>query len=216
MTLLRFCLTVPALMLCLVFFPVSSLAQTGGLEGISGPGSPGESVGGQVSGSYRISPLDYLRVALYVADELQFETEVRVSQSGNITVPHLGTVAVGGQSIEEMREALYRPYNADFYVEPHIEVVVLSYAERSVTVIGKVNRQGVIPFPSEEGLTLLEAIAMAGGWSADRLADRRNVTITRTDDNGDKYLIEVDARDITTQDYPLKEGDLVRVPERLW
>ena len=213
---LRFCLTISALMLCLVFSPVSSRAQTGGLEGTPGTGSLGESVGGQVSGSYRISPLDYLRIALYVADELQFETEVRVSQSGNITVPHLGTVAVAGQSIEEMREALYRPYNADFYVEPHIEVVVLSYAERSVTVIGKVNRQGVIPFPSEEGLTLLEAIAMAGGWSADRLADRRNVTITRTDKNGEKYLIEVDARDITTQDYPLQEGDLVRVPERLW
>lgn len=213
---LRFCLTISALVLSLVFSPVSSRAQTGGLEGIPGTGSLEASVSEQVSGSYRISPLDYLRIALYVADELQFETEVRVSQSGNITVPHLGPVAVAGQSIEEMRQALYRPYNADFYVDPHIEVVVLSYAERSVTVIGKVNRQGVIPFPSEEGLTLLEAIAMAGGWSSDRLADRRNVTITRTDENGEKYLIEVDARDIATQDYPLQEGDLVRVPERLW
>ncbi len=171
---------------------------------------------GQLSGSYMISPLDYLRVALYVADELQFETEVRVSQSGKVTVPHLGSVDVAEQSIEEMREKLYEPYNADFYVEPHIDVVVLSYAERSVTVIGKVNRQGLVPFPSEEELTLLQAIALAGGWSADRLADKRNVTITRTEDSGERFTIEVDARNISTQDHPLKEGDLIRVPERLW
>lgn len=184
----------------------SLLAQTDGA--VVGPS--------QLSGSYMITPLDYLRVALFIADDMQFQTEVRVSQSGTITVPHLGTIEVAGLSIEEMRDKLYEPYNRDYYVEPHIEVVVLSYAERSVTVIGKVNRQGLVPFPSEEGLSLLQAIALAGGWSADRLADKRNVTITRTDEDGEKFVIEVDARNITTQEYPLKEGDLVNVPERLW
>lgn len=168
------------------------------------------------SGSYMISPLDYLKIALFVADEIQFETEVRVSQNGTISLPHLGTVEVAGKSVEEMREYLYEPYNRDYYVDPHIDVTVLSYAERSVTVIGKVNRQGLIPFPSEEGLSLLEAIAMAGGWSNDRLSDKRNVTITRTDESGEKFVIEVDARGITTEDFPLKEGDLINVPERLW
>jgi polysaccharide export outer membrane protein len=172
--------------------------------------------GGGSSGSYVISPLDYLRVSLFVADEVQFSAELRVSQDGSITVPHLGTVNVSNRSIEEMREDLYEPYNRDYYVNPHIEIVVLQYSERSVTVIGKVNRQGLIPFPSEKGLTLLEAIAAAGGWSNDRLADKDSVTITRKDENGEKFVIEVDARKLTTQDYPLQEGDLVNVPERLW
>ena len=85
-----------------------------------------------------------------------------------------------------------------------------------MTVIGKANRQGLIPFPSEKGMTLLEAIAAAGGWSNDRLSDKRNVTITRTTEQGEKTVIEVDARNLTTQDYPLQEGDLVNVPERIW
>ncbi|MGC9450809.1 MAG: polysaccharide biosynthesis/export family protein [Oceanipulchritudo sp.] len=172
--------------------------------------------GAKASGSYVISPLDYLRIALFVADEQQFNTELRVSQNGTITVPHLGTIDVAGRTIEEMRELLYEPYNRDYYVNPHIDITVLGYAERSVTVIGKVNRQGLVPFPSEEGMTLLEAIAMAGGWSGDRLADKRNVTITRLGDDGEKFIIEVDARNLTTKDYPLKEGDLINVPERLW
>jgi protein involved in polysaccharide export with SLBB domain len=168
------------------------------------------------SGSYVISPLDYLRVALFVADEVQFQTEVRVSQSGTITVPHLGSVEVAGRSVEEVREELYVPYDRDYYVDPHLDVVVLSYAERSVTVIGKVNRQGLVPFPSEKGLTLMEAIAAAGGWSADRLAEKSKVSITRTGEDGEKVVIEVDARKISTTDYPLMEGDLINVPERIW
>jgi len=197
--------------LCLVSFAGSpALAQTTSSGANLSTGLTG------ASSSYVISALDYLRVTLYVADEAQFSTELRVSQSGTVSLPHLGTVTVIGKSIDEVRDALYEPYNRDYYVNPHIDIVVLSYSERSVTVIGKVNRQGLIPFPSEQGMTLLEAIAAAGGWSNDRLADKRNVTITTTDENGDKIVIEVDARNLTTRDYPLKEGDLVNVPERIW
>jgi polysaccharide export outer membrane protein len=190
-----------AAMLLPVFVP--AMAQDGSSGGVS-------------SSSYVISPLDYLRVSLFVADEMQFSTELRVSQDGTITIPHLGTVKIVEKSIEETREFLYEPYNRDYYVNPHIEIVVLQYSERSVTVIGKVNRQGLIPFPSEKGLSLLEAIAAAGGWSNDRLADKNSVTITRTDENGEKSVIEVDARKLTTRDFPLQEGDLINVPERLW
>jgi polysaccharide export outer membrane protein len=176
----------------------------------------GESTEFSTSGSYVISPLDYLRIALFVADEVQFQTEVRVSQSGKVTVPHLGSVEVAGRTVEEVRDDLFVPYDENYYVDPHIDVVVLSYAERSVTVIGKVNRQGLVPFPSEKGLTLMEAIAAAGGWSADRLADKGNVSITRTTDEGEKVVLEIDARKISTTDYPLMEGDLINVPERIW
>lgn len=197
-----------ALVFTLVFSPVAALAQE------SGGGTRAAPAG--ASGSYVVSPLDYLRIALYVADELQFESQVRVSQDGTISVPHLGSITASGLSLEELRQELYVPYNRDYYVDPHIDVSVLGYSDRSVTVIGKVNRQGQIPFPSEEGLSLLEAIAMAGGWSNDRLADKRNVTITRTKEDGTKTTLEVDARNISTNDYPLQEGDLVNVPERLW
>ena len=168
------------------------------------------------SDSYVISPLDYLRVALFVADEPQFTSEMRVSQNGTITVPHLGTVEVAGLSVDAARESLYAPYNKDYYVEPHIDIIILEYAERSVTVMGKVNRQGLIPFPSEKGLSLMEAIAAAGGWSNDRLADQDKVTISRTDKNGEKSVLKVDARKLTGNDYPLQEGDLIYVPERIW
>ena len=178
-----------------------------------------DSSGGSAAGpssSYVISALDYLRISLFVADEIQFTTEFRISQDGKVTLPHLGSVVIGGKSIEEARASLFEPYNRDFYVNPHIDITVLQYSERSVTVIGKVNRQGMVPFPSEKGLTLLEAIAAAGGWSNDRLADKKSVTVTRSNEEGEKFVIEVDARKLTTKDHPLQEGDLINVPERIW
>lgn len=197
-----------------VFGLLSVFPSTHGNNPSPAPGGDGGVA--MLSSSYVISPLDFLRISLFVADEVQFTTETRVSQDGNITLPHLGTMRVSGLSLDQMREALFVPYNRDFYVNPHIDITVLAYSERTVTVIGKVNRQGVVPIPSEQGLSLLEAIAMAGGWSSDRLADMRNVTITRTDEEGKRFVIRVDARNITTQDYPLREGDLISVPERVW
>lgn len=168
------------------------------------------------SASYRIANLDVIRVTLYVADEVQFQTEARVSQNGTISLPYLGSVEVVGLRLDELREKIFEPYNRDYYVEPHIDVAILAYSERFVTVIGKVNRQGPVPFPTEEQMFLLEAIARAGGWSNDRLADMRNVTITRTNEDGERVTIQVDARNITAREHPLKDGDLVNVPERMW
>ena len=98
-------------LLLMVFLPaVASVAQ----DDVDTAGFATEPQNGV---AYTISPLDYLKVALYVADEMQFQTEVRVSQSGMITVPHLGAVKVIDLTVEEMREELYQPYNHDFYVE---------------------------------------------------------------------------------------------------
>lgn len=190
----------------LAFNPLLSQNSDAGEGGVMQP----------ASSSYQISPLDIIRVVLYVADEVQFQTEARVSQDGMISLPYLNNTKVAGLTVDEVRDFLYEPYNRDYYVHPHIDVVVLSYSERLVTVIGKVNRQGPVPIPAEEQIHLLEAIARAGGWSNDRLADMRNVTITRTDDNGEKHTIQVDARNITARDHPLKDGDLINVPERVW
>lgn len=199
-------------LLSAIIFAVAAMSPASAQEA---GGSAGAAPTGP-SSSYQVAALDYLKISLFVADELQFSTELRVGQNGSISVPHLGALQISGKSIEEVREALYEPYNRDYYVNPHIEITVLAYSERTVTVIGKVNRQGMVPFPSEKGLTLLEAIAAAGGWSNDRLADKRKVTITRTGATGEKTVIEVDARELTTKDYPLEEGDLINIPERIF
>ena len=63
----------------------------------------------------------------------------------------------------------------------------------SVTVEGAVNRPGVVEFPQDRGLTIVEAISLAGGPA--RLADLKRVWLIRQSGSGApvKTVIDVDA-----------------------
>ncbi|MCC5805692.1 MAG: polysaccharide biosynthesis/export family protein [Opitutales bacterium] len=168
------------------------------------------------SGSYTIRPLDVVRVTLYVADDQQFSTEVRVSSGGTVSLPYLDQVTLAGLTVEEARRFVYEPYNRDYYVEPHIDLVVLTSAARTVTVMGQVNAQGQVFLPSEQPLSLLQAIAAAGGFRSNDLADKRRVRITRIGTDGQEEVLTVNADDISATDMPLQENDLIFVPRRMW
>lgn len=143
-------------------------------------------------------------------------TEVRVSSRGTVTLPYVGTVEVGGRSVSEAREYLYELYNADYYVNPQIDLAVVGYKQRRVNVQGFVNRQGFVIFPPEEEMTLLGAIALAGGWRNDRMGKPSSVRLTRTFPDGSTKEYTIDATNITQKDWPLQDGDYVFVPERRW
>ncbi|VBB43630.1 hypothetical protein TRIP_B300015 [uncultured Desulfatiglans sp.] len=81
-------------------------------------------------------------------------------------------------------------------------------------IIGQVNTPGSYNIP-ENGITLVEAIGMAGGFS--RIASRNNTRIIRVEDGVEKIIqVKVDA--ITDagkkiHDVVIKPGDIIVVPE---
>jgi polysaccharide export outer membrane protein len=66
---------------------------------------------------------------------------------------------------------------ADYLVDPQVNVMVKEYRSRTVSVIGKVNREGAIDLPPEQKIDLLEGIARAGGFSP--LANRSKIDLSR-------------------------------------
>jgi protein involved in polysaccharide export with SLBB domain len=168
-----------------------------------------------VSGSYVISAQDVLRFR--IIGEVETLIEAPVSADGTVFFPFIGEVRVQGLTVEAARNRLFDLYRPDFFVDPQIDLVVISYSRRTYSVTGKVNRQDTYAFPPERQVYLLEAIASAGGWSSDGLANRREVRIIRTTDRGEREIIgPINADAITPRDYPLEEGDIVDVPRRLW
>ncbi len=109
-------------------------------------------------------------------------------------------------------------YDRDYLVNPQVTVIVLKYAERAVNVIGAVNSPQAVPFPPERGLTLLEAIARAGGFS--RLADRSKVKIIRTDDKGVSTTFTINADKLmesrSANLWSLQVDDVIQVEERIF
>jgi polysaccharide biosynthesis/export protein len=164
---------------------------------------------------YVLQPSDLLNVQVFQEENLK--RDVRVSQEYSITLPLIGKVDLKGKSLRQAEEIIRELYDRDYLVNPQVNVVVIEYAKRSVNVIGQVNQPGAVLFPQEQGLTLMDAISRAGGFS--RLANRSQVKLTRTNTEGknETYIINVDdlIKGNSSNSWPLLANDIVFVPERI-
>lgn len=208
--------TSPISLSCLFRFLLGLVIS--GLPGLAvAQGAISEPIPAQNStADYMLRPSDVLMVKVFQEDDLT--REVSVSQEYTVSLPLIGTLDLRKRSVRQAEELIRQLYDRDFLVNPQVTVIVIKYAERAVNVIGQVNSPQAVPFPPERGLTLLEAVARAGGFS--RLADRSNIKITRTDDKGVSATFTVNADKLldakSTNLWSLQVDDVVYVPEKFF
>jgi polysaccharide export outer membrane protein len=105
---------------------------------------------------------------------------------------------------------------ADGYLKnPHVTVVVKEQATRKIFVLGEVARPGTLPY--ENGMTIIQAISTAGGFT--KLAAGNRVGVTRMDANNKEQKFTVPVTDIGNGEAPnfeLFPGDIIFVPESLF
>jgi len=198
MTILLFRFALLAVMLSQT--AVSLFAQTG-IGGLPRP---------SLTRVYRISPSDLLHIKVFQEDDL--ETKVRVAQDGSVTLPLLGNVQLGGRTVDEATALVRQELARDYIRNPQVTLVILEYSKRRFTVLGHVLKAGSYEIPSEEVVTLNQAIATAGGF--DRIARKSRVTITRQV-GGKTTTITIDAREssLESQTFEILPGDTINVPE---
>ncbi|MCR6654624.1 MAG: polysaccharide export protein [Opitutus sp.] len=166
------------------------------------------------SADYVLQPSDLIRVQIFQEDDLT--REVRVSQESSVSLPLIGTIDLRGNTIGVAQERIRALYAADYLVNPQVNIIVVEYSKRTVNVLGSVNAPGSVPFPPEQGMNLVDAIARAGGFN--RLADRKRVKLTRvTDGKTENFIINADEiiQGNTTQAWQLQKDDVIYVPERV-
>lgn len=162
---------------------------------------------------YRLQAEDVLYITVHEQPDLT--TRTRVTADGNITFPLLGVVKVAGLSVAELESKLTVLLKADYLVNPQVLIFIEEYAAKQVSVIGCVNSPGKYDMFHEKETTVLQAVAMAGGFSD--IADINGTRILRKED-GEEKTIFVKVKDITQKgekdkDLPLKPNDIVFVPE---
>lgn len=184
---------------------------------VLGPGVAPLAAQAAASADYVLQPQDVLRVQVFQEEDINRLGEVSVSQEHTIVLPLIKTVSVKGKSVRQVEELIRELYNKDYLVNPQVQVIVLKYAERSVSVMGAVNNAGRVLFPGERALDILEAIANAGGHS--RIADLRKVKLTRKNASGDTITQEINVDDLMKRGgrdaVRLEKGDVIFVPERI-
>ncbi len=104
-------------------------------------------------------------------------------------MPLLGSIHLAGLTLSQAASRLTDMYGKDYLVNPKVNVMLIGYAKRRFTMLGQVNRPGSYEMPdgSPEGIELLEAIAMAGGYT--RIAAPEKVSIKRNN-----KVMRVDAK----------------------
>ncbi len=165
----------------------------------------------QVDTEYRIGHQDLIDVTVFRADELN--RTVRVNQRGEISLPLIGTIKIGGLSVTEAEQHLADKLSQNFMKDPHVSVFIKEYESQKITVNGWVKNPGV--FSLKGGTTLMQAISMANGL--DRLADAKEVVIFRKDkQRGGTTGYRVDFEEVRAgniSDPLLVKEDIVVVPQ---
>src|SRR5438093_3232719 len=111
-------------------------------------------IGGTSSASpprtYILSPNDLVQVKVYRQDDL--ESKLRIAQDGTSAFPLLGTIQLGGKTVEEAARYMHELLAKDYLVDPQVSITVLEYAKRRFTVLGQVQKPGAYEIPSEESV----------------------------------------------------------------
>ena len=166
------------------------------------------------SKSYVLVPNDVVSIHVYQEEDLT--TEARVSKEGTIPMALLGSVKVGGLTVEEARQAIEGMLAKDYLVSPQVILTVKDYSKRSFVILGQVQKPGTYQIANEESLNLLQAIAVAGGYT--RLGSPSKITVQRTV-NGEQKIYKLDAgamaKDKDAKPFEILPEDVITVGERL-
>ena len=137
---------------------------------------------------YRIGPEDLIEIQVFGVDQLT--RTVRVNSRGNISLPLIGNVQVGGLTGSEAEAVIVSKLSESYLQDPQVSLFIKEYTSQRVVVEGAVNKPGV--YPLRGSTSLLQTLAMAGGQGS--LSEMTEVMLFRTDTSGKKetYVYDVD------------------------
>jgi protein involved in polysaccharide export with SLBB domain len=160
---------------------------------------------------YVLKPKDTIEMSVFREPDLT--TQTTISSDGTVQLPLVNDVRVGGLTVRQARDLIRNRYNADYLVEPQVSVSVLKFADRKFTILGQVNSPGTYSMTGDDGINLMEAVGMAGGFT--RIADRKSVKVSRTA-GGKSQTFKLNSKKMAESSgeaFPILPGDVITVGE---
>lgn len=150
---------------------------------------------------YTLGPGDKIRVIVY--GETALSGEFFVSGAGKVSFPLIGDVPAASLTVQAFQQGLENGLRQGYLKEPRVSVEVLTY--RPYYILGEVNKPGEYPYAS--GLTVLNAVATAGGFTY--RAQTKRAFIRRSKEVSEKSVP-------LTSEVVVAPGDTIRISERLF
>ena len=151
--------------------------------------------------AYRLGSGDKVKVNVF--GETDLSGEFLVGDNGRIDLPLIGAVQARGQTVTQFQNAVVARYSSGYLKDPKVSVSVLNY--RPFFIQGEVGKGGEYPYKA--GLTIQDAVAIAGGYTY--RANTGKAFVRRA---GQDREVEIQ----TNQRVAINPGDIIRVPERFF
>ncbi len=158
---------------------------------------------------YQIGSGDVLSITVYGYDELK--TKARVSETGSIEFPLIGTVQVGGMKTSAAAGRIEELLADGYIVKPQVQIYIEEFKSKKVAALGPFNRPGLLELSGPT--TLLELISKAGGLHKDA---GETITVTRDTEGGQQQIITIDVKKLiedgdAASNIPILGGETVAV-----
>lgn len=152
-------------------------------------------------GTYVLRPSDQIRVQVY--EDPNITGDYQLDSSGFISLPLAGRIKASGLTAAQLERAIVSKLSNGVLTKPNVSVQMTGYG--AIYVHGEVKRGGEFPF--KPGLTLMDAVALAGGYTY--RADESAAYVVHPGSNVERgYRLNHSVRV-----YP---GDNIRIPERFF
>jgi polysaccharide export outer membrane protein len=150
---------------------------------------------------------DLLEVSVYNVPELS--TKARLSNSGDVYLPLIDYVHVGGLTLEEAQTLIAkRLLDGGFVRSPHVTIFVDEASSQGVTILGEVSKPGIYPNLGDH--KLYELVSEAGGFT--QSAAKRVSIIRRNQPQPLNVTLPKNLADDLSSNVDIMPGDTINVP----
>src|SRR5664279_446009 len=190
-----------------------AMAQDAGAPAPATPAKPAQTAAAAPavrSDSYVIGAEDVITV--YVWKEPEMSKSVPVRPDGMISLPLIGEIKAAGNTPVQLQDVLAEAMKK-MISDPQVTVVVEKIGSLNFNIVGEVNHPGY--FPLTRRMTVLDAIAMAGGFRD--FAKSKKVYVLRTAANGTQERLPFNYKEVIKgknqqQNIELQPRDTIVVP----
>ena len=162
--------------------------------------------GAALASSYILGANDEIRVSVFGA--YPFDVKTRIKENGNVTLPSVGEVMAQGVTASTLATKVRDQLKAGgYFVNPIVNVEVVSYVSRAVTVFGNLQNPGIYPLDRPQTIAMM--LARTGGAHT----DAADYAILQRQGEEDRRVPLEDLSGVTGTGQMLRPGDSLFVPK---